>query len=282
MRKSPYLLEDCPIWKMQNGYHLQGFSRAYDRTGFHIPELRIFLDAGMATWKRPKHIFITHGHLDHTAALPIILPREEKVSIYCLDSFNLFLQNYLDACQKLNDTNPEVKYLNSNIHWHTFEMKSGEFTIKTASKEFLVKIIPCVHIVPSVGYCFYELRRKLKTQYRGKKSAEIKKLRKEGIVVTEIQRIPLLGYITDTNLDFSNGYKIDVPILLIECTSLDENGEQEAYKRGHLHLNSLLKLVKTYPETLFVPIHFSLKHKKAEIIKTIKNLKLSNIQPKFL
>jgi len=55
---------------------LTGHSRALERSGFCIEELKIFLDAGVG-WKdtstNPEAILVTHAHIDHINALPMLL-----------------------------------------------------------------------------------------------------------------------------------------------------------------------------------------------------------------
>ena len=58
-------------YKIQNTqWTIKGYSAAAFRTGFYIPQLDIMLDAGVQNFNKPKHIFITHTHLDHIAHLP--------------------------------------------------------------------------------------------------------------------------------------------------------------------------------------------------------------------
>ena len=64
-------------WKIPGtSWTITGHSRALERTGFWIPELRVMLDAGVALptdkGNRPSAILVTHGHIDHMNALPML------------------------------------------------------------------------------------------------------------------------------------------------------------------------------------------------------------------
>lgn len=56
---------------------LSGHSRALERSGFFIKELKIFLDAGVAFHNSSNGnshaILVTHTHIDHINALPMLL-----------------------------------------------------------------------------------------------------------------------------------------------------------------------------------------------------------------
>lgn len=60
---------------------ITGHSRALERTGFWIPQLRFLFDAGVdlptGCGARPLAIFVTHGHIDHCNALPMLLRHHE-------------------------------------------------------------------------------------------------------------------------------------------------------------------------------------------------------------
>lgn len=85
---------------------LTGHSRAMVRTGFMIEELKVFLDAGVA-WKTPNPmpslICVTHTHIDHCNALPMLLRTQAKdVSI-------LAPSNHIAALREMADMTWSVK-----------------------------------------------------------------------------------------------------------------------------------------------------------------------------
>jgi len=56
---------------------MTGHSRALERTGFFVDTINVVLDAGvdlpLNSGKNPAAIFVTHGHIDHMNALPMLL-----------------------------------------------------------------------------------------------------------------------------------------------------------------------------------------------------------------
>jgi hypothetical protein len=83
-------------WKIPGGNNwvLTGHSRALERTGFWIPQLRIMLDVGVDlptdSGACPAATLITHGHIDHMNALPMLL-RHNKETDLKYSCFTLYL-----------------------------------------------------------------------------------------------------------------------------------------------------------------------------------------------
>ena len=76
---------------------LTGRSRAAWHTSFVIPQLNLLLDAGLCVNSlRPKHVFLTHGHSDHTLLAPAFGKREDPPDVFCpvemVDVFNAFCE----------------------------------------------------------------------------------------------------------------------------------------------------------------------------------------------
>ena len=291
---SPYLLEHCNIHQISDDLTLQGYSRAGERTGFIIKSktksLDFCLDSGVNTKRKPKHIFLTHSHLDHSGYIRALVPRyyDGTITIYCLDVLKPLIMDHFYHMQKLNDC---VDKLNSdnvlpNVKWVLFPYNNPH-SIKIENKDIVVKSIKCTHTVPSIGYSFHQIRKRLKKEFHGLKGKDIKKLKESGIDIQEEFTVPLFAFMGDTNIDFMKEYKIDVPILIIECTSFDnfeDNNKdnhkviQDMYDRGHMHWSQILELAKNYPKTKFVIIHFSPKYSVQFAKEMGKNSGLDNIQ----
>ena len=65
------------VWNLREAFQIpetqltiKGFSIAALRTNLMIRELNVMLDGGLSSPYRVDHIFITHGHANHTANLP--------------------------------------------------------------------------------------------------------------------------------------------------------------------------------------------------------------------
>lgn len=82
---------------------LTGKSRAAWHTSFIVPQLNLLLDAGLCVnHQRPKHIFLTHGHSDHTLLTPAFIKRSDPPDIYCPVEVVKILDDFLVAKTILN------------------------------------------------------------------------------------------------------------------------------------------------------------------------------------
>lgn len=84
-------------------YTLIGRSRAAWHTSFVVPELNLLLDAGLVVDKsRPKHIFLTHGHSDHTLLAPAFVKRSDPPDVFCPEEIREIFDEYVRAKVLLN------------------------------------------------------------------------------------------------------------------------------------------------------------------------------------
>lgn len=290
----PHFIEDCETYNLGKDLMLQGFSRAGDRTGFIIKsrtkQLGYFLDCGVNTYKKPKNIFITHSHLDHSQITPFVLSRDDKVNIYCLDILKPLIDNYVISSQTLNDCDPDITHLRKpQIEWILINAddninntnNTNNTHYKIIQSNIIMKPVKCYHSVPSIGYRFYETKQKLKKEYIGLKGNQIKQLRLDGISIVEDINVPLFTFLGDTHKDFEKTFDDieQMPVIIIECTSFDDDmrSEKDMYERGHMHWFNILDLAKKYPKTLFAIIHFSRKYSTEFLENINKSNKLDNI-----
>ncbi|KAK3295759.1 beta-lactamase-like protein [Chaetomium fimeti] len=98
---------DILEWRFPKPYHnltLTGRSRAAWHTSFVIPQLNLLLDAGLIVNNfRPKHIFLTHGHSDHTLLTPAFAKRSDPPDIYCPAEMKDALDNFINAKTMLSE-----------------------------------------------------------------------------------------------------------------------------------------------------------------------------------
>lgn len=84
-------------------YVLTGRSRAAWHTSFTIPKLNLLLDAGLIiNDTRPRQIFLTHGHSDHTFVAPAFMKRDLPPDVYCPKEMVKVFDQYVAMKRLLN------------------------------------------------------------------------------------------------------------------------------------------------------------------------------------
>jgi len=267
-------------YKLNSECTLIGYSTASRYTSFWIPEKRIMLDAGVVAQFTPEHIFITHGHYDHCGELPRLLIDNGKVKpkLYVPKAHQSNIYNYIDTAYKMTKFQKET-----NIHTQ-YDMISvlPDVTINTTikSKEYLIEIIKCNHSVPTDGYGFIEVRSKLKSEYVDLSQEELTNLKKNGTDITTKIQVPIFCFMGDTDHKVLTNKSLEqYPVVIIECTFLDQDHVKEAKKTKHMHWNNLKQYIIDHPATTYILIHFSARYDDIyvknffkDMQKTIKNI----------
>ena len=78
------MIDNLPVKKLTfNNLTIEGYSRAAVQTYWRIPELKIGFDLGAQPWcfMGTGTWFVSHGHLDHIAALPIYVARRRMMKM---------------------------------------------------------------------------------------------------------------------------------------------------------------------------------------------------------
>eukprot|EP00667_Euglena_gracilis_P008962 EG_transcript_9090 len=148
-----------------------------------------------------------------------------------------------------------------------------------------VAVVRCDHTVPTCGYVLLERRRKLKPEYvretKRLTEANVVAAKRRGETVDAVVRTPLLAFLLDTTTevlehsDEQSDLIFSCPVIMIECTYLEQDMEDEARTRRHTMWPDLLPFVRhsiseaatkgTDPPT-WVLIHFSLRYEEADVV----------------
>ena len=127
------------------GLTIEGYSRAAVQTYWRIPELKLGFDMGGSPWSfmGTNTFFITHGHLDHMAALPVFVARRRMMkmdppTIYVPAAIHDQVWKMLNAWRQLD---------RGRMICNLVPVSDGdEFEL---SRERVVTIFDTVHTVPA-------------------------------------------------------------------------------------------------------------------------------------
>jgi ribonuclease Z len=274
------MIENLPVRTLvHKGLTVEGYSRAAVQSYWRIQELKLGFDMGGSPWSfmGTQTFFITHAHLDHMAALPAYVARRrmmkmEPPTIYVPEPVVESVQRMLHSWQRL-DRGRMICDLRPARVGEEIEL----------SREHVVIPFETVHTVPSLGYCVFERRKKLKTEYQNLSGNEIRDLRYSGIDVTAEFRIPIVAYCGDTapaGLD-SLPAIYDAQILITELTFFrPEHRKEKIHKFGHTHLDDILERANRFKNELLILAHFSTRYHDSQITRAIEKKLAAAIQSK--
>ncbi|KAK3495035.1 beta-lactamase-like protein [Neurospora hispaniola] len=277
-------------------YILTGKSRAAWHTSFVIPQLNLLLDAGLVINKsRPKHLFITHGHNDHALSSPVFIKREDPPDFHCPVGMKQVLEDYLRANTMLNlggliaprpgkevpleIRDPETgEVVRSEIRpTHvTYGLEAGDVVPLRRTKNISAVAFACDHTVPCLGYLFQQTTHKLKPEFAKLPPKELKAIRASGQELTAPVTSPIFAFLGDTTTktleeEPMRGWLNDkLPVVITECSFLFEEHRAQAEKTKHTIWADLEKVVRKYPETTFVVMHFSLRYSVGQVRRFFK------------
>ncbi|KAK3357078.1 beta-lactamase-like protein [Lasiosphaeria hispida] len=290
-------------WRFPKPYHnyvLTGRSRAAWHTSFVIPQLNLLLDAGLCVNKlRPKHIFLTHGHSDHTLVAPAFGKTDDPPDVYCpAEMANAFI-NFCFARTLLNlgglmtsvegdlddgeapppppppsPGGPPPKGDGRHI---THGLAAGDSVPLRRLKNITATAFACDHTVPCLGYVFSQTTQKLKPAYASLSGAELKELREtQGVAITAAVTMPIFAFLGDTTAaTLAAGpawLAAGIPVVITECSFLYEEHRAQAVKTKHTLWADLEVVVRRWPRTTFVLTHFSMRYSGDEIKDFFKKL----------
>ena len=300
---------DILEWTFPKPYHnltLTGRSRAAWHTSFVIPHLNLLLDAGLCVNNlRPKHIFLTHGHSDHTLLTPAFIKRSDPPDIYCPAEMKDALDGFLNAKTMLSEGGgiwpPESKSPYLAKHLNAAEPSDSEdgatllqpstkthpllqthfiHALQPGSTVRLPRLPPqqsytatafaCDHTVPCLGYLFSAVTSKLKPEYRSLSGPQLRALREDkGVELTTPVSTPVFAFLGDTTASTlaaaPSWLEEGVKVVITECSFLLEEHRTQAERTRHTIWADLEPVVRRWPGTVFVLMHFSLRYSDEDV-----------------
>jgi ribonuclease Z len=262
---------------------LTGYSRANDKTFFHIPGLNCCLDAGLCEGRQPATVFLTHTHHDHSKDVDFLASRSAGVDIYAPAEALGYLETSIRSTRELNFMAPFDPALAGELRLHG--VRGGDrFAL---GKRHAVRVVECFHKIACVGYCFSEHKTRLKPEFERLKvelghkelGARLAQLRKDGVEINEAFEQPMFAFVGDTDARVfeRTPWLFDYPVIITECTYLDDQERERAARVGHTLWSDLRPVIVAHPETVFVLIHFSLRYSDAEVLAFFEREALPNV-----
>lgn len=150
------MIDNLPVKTLKhNNLTIEGYSRAAVQTYWRFPELKIGFDLGAQPWSfmGTPTWFVSHGHLDHIAALPVYIARRrmmkmEPPTIYlpkvAIDPVQAILQQY-------------TRLDRGRLPCTLLPIAAGDEVI--LSREHVVTAFATEHSVPSLGFIVWERRK---------------------------------------------------------------------------------------------------------------------------
>lgn len=228
-------------------------------------------DAGLSSSFASDYIFLTHGHVDHSASLyfhtlsPV--PEGKKRIIYVPEEIQEKVNRYLLASYEIG-CDDEIPF-DREVAAYTIVGVSPrtELDIIHNGKKHQAVVYENDHSVPCRSYGIKEQVKSLKEEYRGLEGKELGRLRKSGVVIEEFKWVSRFVYIGDTTEKVFeiNPDLFEYKSIIIECTFLYDDDLEQAGLTKHCHWRTLRPIIEAHPENNFVLYHFSMRYRPHEI-----------------
>jgi ribonuclease Z len=252
------------------GLEIEGVSIAGHESFYKLPAFRCLLEFGRAPEDVVGYptICLTHGHLDHAAGLAHHasrrrLARLPAAKVFAPEEAVPDLEAWLAISQRLENVEYGV---------HVTPAVPGESVL--LRNDLLLRFLPGRHRVPTVGYLFSEVKRKLADDFVGLPGERIAVLRAGGTEVTRREEIPLLAYPGDCGVEIFDAAPelFTARVLLIECSFVGLDDRDRAREYAHIHLDDIVDRASLFENEAIVLTHFSMRYRPAEIFAALDRL----------
>lgn len=243
-------------------------------TCYILPAFQLAFDTGRCPdglIDMPR-VFLTHGHLDHSAGLPYYISQRSlrhlpPPEIYCPAEIVAPLSEILHLWQKIEGFEYPVALKGLS--------PGDEIPVR---KDLYVRALASSHRVPCRGYALVRKTRKLKDEYLTVNGREIKRMKDRGEAIFEDRDIPIFAFSGDTTIEFlqDNQAAREATVLFIECTYIDDKRPvARAREWGHIHLDEIIAHAHLFKNEKIVLTHFSKRYNRRFILQVL-NKKLQD------
>jgi len=245
------------------GLEIEGVSIAGHESFYKVPAFRSLLEFGRAPDDVVGYstVCLTHGHLDHAAGLAHHASRRRLTGlpparVFAPEETAPDLEAWLAISQRLENVDYRAHV--------TPAVPGGSVMLRN---DLELKFLPGRHRVPTVGYLFSEIRKKLTDELIGRPGEEIAALRAGGAEVTRREEIPLLAYPGDCGPEIFDAAPelFRARVLLIECSFVAPEDRDRAREYAHIHLDDIVERAALFENEAIVLTHFSLRYQPEEI-----------------
>lgn len=264
------MVNNLPVKTLEHaGLTIEGYSRAAVQSYWRIPELSIGFDLGAQPWSfmGTERWFVSHGHLDHIAALPVYVARRRMMkmpppTIYLPTSLIPPVREILKQFTRMDRGRMPVELVGVEPD------QEIELT-----RELVVSVSATTHTVPSVGYVVWDRRKKLKEEYTGLEGHQIRDLRESGVEITHEVRKPIIAYLGDSSppgLDNCPAM-YEATILICELTFVDpDHRKEKIHKFGHFHLDDFVDRREKFQNELVIAGHLSTRYHPRQVERMVE------------
>ena len=265
----------------QKRWSLQGFSISGLSTYFQIPEFDLCVDMGECPLSALSlnHILLTHSHGDHSRCL------------MRHNSLRRMMQNPIQATYYIPDAVYELaikmikaETLFEGVAEERFDLprlesvRAGQWFDLAYRKDLEVFPFEVKHSIPALGYTIFCKKKKLKKEYAKCSRDEIISLKNSGVEITNDVREPFVSFMGDCIGEslWEERHIWNSPAVVCECTFLDKDEIDMANKKGHTHIEHLVKVLgkigNSMPCQSIILTHFSMKYSKNYILETVNKV----------
>ncbi|MEY4774636.1 MAG: hypothetical protein RIT40_1671 [Planctomycetota bacterium] len=223
---------------LADGISIEGVSIGGLETCIDLPEFKVALDIGRVpnSVVARNTILFTHAHMDHmggvawhcaTRSLRGLTPPRYVLEQCHTEAFG----RMMDAWRALD---------RSTMAHELVAVKPGDTVDLHGGRK--ARCFRTTHIVPTLGWCVLETRRKLRAEWQAAPREALIQAREQGVVLHEEQEIPRLAFCGDTTIDVLEREELarHARVLVLECTFLDDQVTvAEAREKGHVHLDEI-------------------------------------------